>query len=226
MSSLVPTVYVVDDEPAVRKSLARLLRSAGLPVETFASAGEFIARHQADVPGCLVLDVTMPGISGLELQQWLARSNAPLPIIFITGHGDVPTSVRAMKAGALDFLMKPLDEQELLVAIRAALRHDKAQRAAQADITAARQRLARLTARERQVLEHVISGRLNKQIAAELGTVEQTVKVHRARVMEKMGVDSVAALVRLSQRAGIEPVAPQRSKDANQQARGQTVLAL
>ncbi len=203
MFELPPTVYVVDDDPAVLKSLARLLRAAGFRPETFGSAQEFIAQHQADTPGCLVLDVTMPGFTGLELQQWLARAQDPLPIIFITGYGDVPTSVRAMKAGAVDFLTKPVDEQALLTAIENALRQGQEIRAALAELASIRERLARLTPREREVLEHVVSGQLNKQIAADLGTVEKTIKVHRARVMQKMGVDSLADLVRLAQQAGI-----------------------
>ena len=208
MTDCAATVYIVDDDPAVLRSLARLTRSAGLPAETFASAREFIARCQPDAPGCLVLDVSMPGISGLELQEWVSRASNPLPIIFITGHGDVPTSVRAMKAGAVDFLTKPVDDQELLTAVSAALRRDQEARAARAELASVRERLARLTPREREVLEHVVSGRLNKQIAADLGTVEQTIKVHRARVMRKMGVESLADLVRLAGRAGIRPPAP------------------
>jgi FixJ family two-component response regulator len=203
MTELPPTVYVVDDEPAVLKAVARLLRSAGFRPETFGSAQQFIAQHQADTPGCLVLDVTMPGFTGLELQQWLAHTHDPLPIIFITAHGDVPTTVRAMKAGAADFLTKPVDEQALLSAVEYALRRDHELRAARARLASIRQRLDRLTPRERQVLEHVVSGQLNKQIAADLGTVEKTIKVHRARVMRKMGVVSLAQLVRLAQQVGI-----------------------
>jgi FixJ family two-component response regulator len=203
MTELPPTVYVVDDDPAVLKSLERLLRAAGFRPETFGAAQEFITQHQAEMPGCLVLDVTMPGFTGLELQQWLARAQDPLPIIFITGYGDVPTSVRAMKAGAVDFLTKPVDEQALLKAIEDALRRGREDRAARAELARIRERLARLTPREREVLEHVVSGQLNKQIAADLGTVEKTIKVHRARVMQKMGVDSLAQLVRLAQEAGI-----------------------
>jgi FixJ family two-component response regulator len=198
-----PTVYVVDDDPAVLKSLDRLLRAASFQPETFGSAQEFIAQHQADAPGCLVLDVNMPGFTGLDLQQWLARAQDPLPIIFITGYGDVPTSVQAMKAGAVDFLTKPVDEQTLLRAIEDALRRGQEIRAARAELAGIRERLACLTPREREVLEHVVSGQLNKQIAADLGTVEKTIKVHRARVMQKMGVDSLAGLVRLAQQAGI-----------------------
>jgi FixJ family two-component response regulator len=203
MPELPPTVYVVDDEPAVLKSLDRLLRSAGFRPKTFGSARDFIAQHQADAPGCLVLDVTMPGFTGLELQQWLALARDPLPVIFITGYGDVPTSVRAMKAGAVDFLTKPVDEQALLRAIKDALRRGQELRAARAELANIRERLARLTPRELEVLEHVVSGQLNKQIAADLGTVEKTIKVHRGRVMQKMGVDSLAQLVRLAQQVGI-----------------------
>jgi FixJ family two-component response regulator len=203
MTEFPPTVYVVDDEPAVLKALARLLRSAGFRPETFSSARDFILQHQANAPGCLVLDVTMPGFTGLELQQWLAHAHDPLPIIFVTGHGDVPTSVRAMKAGAVDFLTKPVDEQALLTAIENALRRDQEVRAARAGLASIRERLARLTPREREVLEHVVSGQLNKQIAADLGTVEKTIKVHRGRVMRKMEVESLAELVRLTEQAGV-----------------------
>jgi FixJ family two-component response regulator len=203
MIELPPTVYVVDDEPAVLKSLARLLRAAGFRAETFSSARDFILRHKADAPSCLILDVTMPGFTGLELQQWLARAYNPLPIIFITGYGDVPTSVRAMKAGAVDFLTKPVDEQALLKAIGDALRRDQEARAARAGLASIRERLARLTPREREVLEHVVSGQLNKQIAGDLGTVEKTIKVHRGRVMRKMEVESLAELVRLAEQAGV-----------------------
>jgi FixJ family two-component response regulator len=203
MTELPPIVYVVDDEPAVLKSLARLLRASGFRSEAFSSAREFIQNHQADAAGCLVLDVMMPSFSGLELQQWLATAHNPLPIIFITGRGDVPTSVRAMKAGAVDFLTKPVDEQALLRAIEDALRKDREIRAARAELVTIRSRLARLTPREREVLEHVVSGKLNKQIAAELGTVEKTIKVHRARVMRKMEAKSLAELVRAAEAASI-----------------------
>jgi FixJ family two-component response regulator len=203
-----PTIYLVDDEPSVLKSLARLLCSAHFHVESFASAGEFLARHQSDAPGCLVLDVSMPGLSGLELQQWLSQADNPLPIIFITGHGDIPTSVQAMKAGAVDFLTKPVDESKLLKAIREALCQGEEDRATRTELAATRQRLDDLTPREREVLEHVVSGKLNKEIAADLGTAEHTIKVHRARVMQKMGVGSLAELVRQAERAGIGCAAP------------------
>ena len=196
-------LYLVDDEPAVRKALSRLLRSAGYEVTAFGSAKEFMQQHVAAAPGCLVLDVTMPEITGIELQEWLARTRSPLPIIFITGNGDIPTSVRAMKAGAVDFLTKPVKEADLLRAIEIALRRERETRQTRAEVNAIQERLATLTPREREVLEHVVSGQLNKQIAGDLGTVEKTIKVHRARVMEKMGVESLAELARLAERMGI-----------------------
>ena len=197
-----PTVFVVDDDAAVLKSLSRLLRSAGLAVATFSSPRQFLDRHDPDTPGCLVLDVAMPGLNGLELQQALIASGHELPIIFLTGHGDIPMTVQAMKRGAVDFLTKPVNDENLLKAIRVAIEKDRLQRQARANVTEIQQRLATLTPREREVLQHVISGQLNKQIAADLGTVEKTVKVHRARVMQKMKVQSVAELVRLAERAG------------------------
>jgi FixJ family two-component response regulator len=197
-------VFVVDDDPAIRKALTRLLRAAGFDVCDFASPQAFLEAHDPATPGCLVLDVAMPGLNGLELQQALAASGCARSIIFITGHGDIPMSVRAMKAGAVDFLTKPIDDELLLAAIETALARDSLARRARADIDSISQRLATLTDREREVLEHVVAGRLNKQIAAELGTVEKTIKVHRGRVMSKMGVHSVADLVRDAQRAGIE----------------------
>lgn len=196
-------VYLVDDEPSVRKALSRLLRSAGYEVTAFASAKEFMQRHLADAPGCLVLDVAMPEMSGLDLQQWLAGVRSPLPIIFITGNGDIPTSVRAMKGGAVDFLTKPVNDANLLQAIGIALQRERETRQVRTELDAIHQRLALLTPREREVLEHVVSGQLNKQIAGDLGTVEKTIKVHRARVMEKMGVQSLAELARLAERVGI-----------------------
>ena len=201
-------LYLVDDEPAVRKALSRLLRSAGYAVTAFGSAKEFMQQHLADAPGCLVLDVTMPEITGIELQEWLARTRSPLPIIFITGNGDIPTSVRAMKAGAVDFLTKPVKEADLLRAIEIALRRGRETRQIRAEMIAIQERLTTLTPREREVLEHVVSGQLNKQIAGDLGTVEKTIKVHRARVMEKMGVQSLAELARLAERMGIGRVPP------------------
>ena len=197
------TVFVVDDEPSVRRSLARLLKTAGYEVEVFASAREFLEHTPSDGVGCLVLDVRMPDLNGLELQQALAKSDRSMPIVFITGHGDIPTSVRAMRAGATDFLPKPFEADELLRAIERALataREEQEKRSASAD---AERLLATLTPRENEVLRHVITGRLNKQIAAELGTSEKTIKVHRGRVMRKMRVQSVAELVRLCEKLGI-----------------------
>jgi FixJ family two-component response regulator len=200
-----PTVFVVDDDTAVLKSLSRLLRSAGLAVATFSSPRDFLDRHDPNTPGCLVLDVSMPGLNGLELQQALVARGHELAIIFLTGHGDIPTSVKAMKQGAVDFLTKPVDDEDLLKAIRDAIEKDCVRRQARAEVAEIQQRLDTLTPREREVLHHVISGHLNKQTAAELGTVEQTIKLHRARVMVKMKVQSVAELVHLAERAGFGP---------------------
>jgi FixJ family two-component response regulator len=198
------TVFVVDDDVSVRKALARLLASAGYAVETFASARDFLDRsHHQDTPGCVVLDVSMPGLSGLDLQQELMAFTPPPPIIFITGHGDIPTSVQAMKHGAADFLTKPVHDECLLAAVRAAIEKDCAARQAHAEFAGIKQRLATLTPREREVMALVVRGRLNKQVAAELGTVEKTIKVHRARVIEKMGVESLAELVRAAEKLGM-----------------------
>lgn len=207
MSDPLALIYLVDDDQAVLKALSRLLRSAGYEVLAFSSAREFMA-HAPETPGCLVLDVSMPEIDGLELQGWLNRRRIPLPIIFLSGHADVPTSVRAMKEGAVDFLTKPVDDFELIRAIQEASRWEREARAARAYAQAVQTRLATLTPREREVLEHVVSGKLNKQIAGDLGTTEKTIKVHRARVMQKMQVESLAELVRIAERAGIGPVIP------------------
>jgi FixJ family two-component response regulator len=198
-----PTVFIVDDEAPVRKALSRLLRAAGFAVAAFASPGEFLAQHDLHKPGCLVLDLMMPGVNGMELQRALARKGSVLPIIFLTGHGDVPQSVQAMKSGALDFLTKPVNDENLLASIRAAIKRDSVARREQAELFEIRARLASLTPREQEVLDHVVTGKLNKQIADDLGVVEKTIKVHRARVMEKMKVQSVAELVRLVERSGI-----------------------
>ena len=205
VNSGVPTIFVVDDDPAVLKSLGRLLRSAGLHVETCNSPQDFLARHNPAMPGCLVLDVAMPGLNGLEVQQALAAIGDERPIVFLTGHGDIPTSVEAMKRGAVDFLTKPVNAEDLLKAIHSAIVKDSVRRLERDEVEEFKQRLATLTPREREVLPYVISGRLNKQIAGELGTAEKTIKVHRARVMEKMKVQSVAELVRLAERLGIRP---------------------
>jgi FixJ family two-component response regulator len=203
MSSLAPIVFLVDDEPAVLKGLSRLMRSAGLAVETFLSSQDFLKQYLPHTPGCLVLDVAMPGLNGLELQKTLAAKGSAMPIIFLTGHGDIPMSVQAMKRGAVDFLTKPVNDTDLLEAVRAAIEKDRVTRRARAEIAEIQQRLATLTPREHEVLEHVLSGQLNKQTAADLGIGEKTIKVHRARMMEKMKVHSVADLVRLAEKAGI-----------------------
>ena len=196
------TVFIVDDDAAVLKSLTRLLRSARLNVLAFGSPSEFLAQHDPHAPGCLVLDLAMPGLNGLELQAALTAKGSIIPIIFLTGHGDIHASVQAMKRGALDFLTKPVNDDDLLKAVQAALEQDHRARQARAELDDILARLASLTPREREVLNHVVSGHLNKQTAADLGTVEKTIKVHRARVMEKMKVDSLADLVRLVERAG------------------------
>ena len=203
MSNSAPTIFVVDDDASLLRAISRLLRSAGLNVETFSSPQEFLEVCDPCAAGCLVLDVAMPGVNGLELQQLLATKGAELPIIFLSGHGDIPMSVQAMKRGAVDFLTKPANDTDLLAAIRAAIEKDRANRQVRAELAGIQQRLATLTPREREVLPHIISGKLNKQVAADLGIVEKTVKVHRARIMEKMKVRSLAELVRLAERAGI-----------------------
>ncbi len=198
-----PTVFVVDDYAPVRSSISRLLRAAGFAVAAFASAEQFLAQYDPHMPGCLILDLAMPTTDGLELQRLLAKTGSVLPIIFLTGEGDIPKSVRAMKQGASDFLTKPVNDEDLLAAVRVAIEKDRALRREQAELSEVRTRLATLTPREREVLEYVVTGKLNKQIADDLGTVEQTVKVHRARVMQKMRVQSVAEMVRLTERCGI-----------------------
>jgi FixJ family two-component response regulator len=203
-----PHVYVVDDDIFVREALARLLRSADYEVSTFESAEAFLAERVPGAPGCLLLDVGLPGVDGLALQQALAADAAALPVIFLTGRGDVPTCARAMKSGALDFLTKPVQDEVLFAAVNKALERDSEQRDALAYRAQTESRLATLTPREREVLMHVMAGRLNKQIAADLGTAEKTIKVHRARGMEKMQVRSVAELVRVVERSrpqGFEP---------------------
>ncbi len=196
-------VFVVDDDAGVRQMISRMVRSVGLEVETYSSVQEFLDGYDRRRTGCLVLDVRMPGLSGLELQERLAALEAPLPIIFITGHGDIAMGVRAMKRGAVDFLEKPFQDQVLLDAIHAALARATEWRRVAAARDDARQRLVTLTPREREVLALVVAGKLNKQIAAELGTAEQTIKMHRSRLMHKAGVDSLPALVRLAQLAGV-----------------------
>ncbi len=213
-SPVAPIVFVVDDDAGVRRALARLIGSAGYCVQACASAGEFLScAHSSERAACLVLDMRLPDFSGLELQRRLNSAGAALPIIFITGHGDIPMTVAAMKAGAMDFLEKPVSDQDLLRAIASALACSQEALAEHAETEAIRLRLTRLTPRELEVLALVVKGRLNKQIACELGTVEKTIKVHRARVMEKMGAHSLAELVRLSDKAALLPLIASKAKD-------------
>lgn len=201
-------VFVVDDDASVREALRSLLRSVGLAVELFSSAQEFLQRKRPDLPSCLVLDVRLPGVGGLDFQRKLAEAKIPIPIIFITGVGDIPMSVRAMKAGAVEFLTKPFRDQDLLDAIQVALERDRARRQEEAEIATLRERFELLTPREREVLSRVISGLLNKQIAAEIGTSETTVKVHRGQFMRKMGALSLPELVRMAERMEIPLESP------------------
>jgi FixJ family two-component response regulator len=189
-------VFVVDDNPGVRRSLSRLLRSAGFEPLAFGSGEEFLSQLPADAPGCLILDISMPGLDGLSLQREISSRGNGLAIVFLTGHGDIPQSVRAMKSGAVDFLTKPVDDEVLLAAVRQGLEAERAGRQARREVAEIESHLAKLTEREREVLDGVVAGRLNKQIAGDLGITEKTVKVHRARVMAKMAASSLAELVR------------------------------
>jgi len=207
MSEIDFTVFVVDDDPAVLRGLARLLAAAGYRTQTFGSPEEFLTRHDPAEPGCAVFDVAMPDVDGLALQQQVFASGVERPIIFVTGKGDIPTSVRAMKAGAVDFLTKPVSGDALLAAVEHARQIDAQARQARSETASIEARLATLTPREREVFRHVVAGRLNKQIAGDLGTVEKTIKVHRGRMMSKLGVRTVQDLVRLAERAGIRPQA-------------------
>jgi FixJ family two-component response regulator len=203
MNERAPIVFVVDDDPSVRRSIKRLIGSVGLQVELFGSAQEFLLSKRPDAPSCLVLDIRLPGISGLDFQHELAEANIHIPIIFITAHGDIPMTVRAMKAGAVEFLTKPFREQDLLDAIHLALERDRVRRQGGAEIAVLRERFESLTPRERKVLPWVVSGLLSKQIADAIGTSEASVKVHRSQLMRKMAADSVADLVRMAEKMGI-----------------------
>jgi FixJ family two-component response regulator len=200
-----PTIFVIDDDASVRKSLSRLLRSADYRAETFASAEEFLGRDHYNGTGCLLVDVQMPGLSGMGLQEELNKADYHMPIIFISGHGNIPMSVEAMKKGAVDFLTKPFHDKELLQVIEKAIEKDTYARAEYEEILDIRRRIERLTLRENEILGYIITGMLNKQIAFELGIAEKTVKVHRGRILEKLCVNSVAELVRLAEKAGIKP---------------------
>jgi FixJ family two-component response regulator len=200
------TVFIVDDEPHVLRALSRLVTAVGYQSRTFSSAHEFLADHDPFVPGCAVLDVAMPDVDGLRLQTMLSAGRIDRPIIFITGRGDITTSVRAMKAGAIDFLTKPVHDEDLIAAIERAREVETKALQARSEIASILTRLATLTPRERQVLPHVVAGWLNKQTAGKLGTSEKTIKVHRARMMRKLRIRTVQDLVRLAERAGIEPI--------------------
>jgi len=203
MTETEPIVFIVDDDDSVRKSLARLITSVGLKVEAFSSANAFLKRDAYDGPACLVLDIRMPGLSGLDLQTELAKAERSLSIVFITGHGNITMSVQAIKAGAVDFLEKPFEEQDLLDAVHLAIQKDRAAKQKLADLSKIQERVELLTPREREVFAFVVTGMLNKQIAFEMGISEKTIKVHRARVMQKMQAESLADLVRLAEKLGI-----------------------
>jgi|ERR1700676_3225458 FixJ family two-component response regulator len=209
MSEPHPIVFVIDDDSSVREALKSLIRSVGLQVELFGSTQEFRRRRPSDNPNCLVLDIRLPGKSGLDFQRELAAENIHTPIIFITGHGDIPMSVQAMKGGAIEFLTKPFRDQDLIDAINLGLERDRARRQTGREIALLRERLESLTPREREVLPLIISGRLNKQVAAEVGISEATAKVHRSQLMRKLGADSLADLVRMAEKMGI-PLATYR----------------
>jgi RNA polymerase sigma factor (sigma-70 family) len=207
MTQPASVVFVVDDDPSVRRAIKLLLESIGLEVELFGSAQEFLPSGSTKGPSCLILDVRLPGVSGLDFQRQLAEANINIPIIFISAHGDVPMTVRAMKAGAVEFLTKPFRDQDLLDAVQSALERDRARRQREAGIATLRERFESLSAREREVVAMVVSGMLNKQIAAKIGITENTVKVHRSRAMEKMQAKSLADLVKMVERLGILPQA-------------------
>ena len=201
-----PIVFIVDDDESIRNALSRLIKSVGLKAETFSSANDFLKHDPYDGPACLVLDIRMPGLSGLDLQAELAKAKRTLSIVFITGHGNIPMSVQAIKAGAVDFLEKPFDEQALLDAVHLGIQKDRAAKEKQAELREIQKRVKSLTPREREVFALVVTGMLNKQIAFEMGISEKTIKVHRARVMQKMQAESLADLVRMAAKAGVKPV--------------------
>jgi len=203
-----PTVFIIDDDPSARKGITRLVRAAGMNAESFASAGDFLTSGRSDGPGCIVLDVRMPEMTGPELQEEMSRKEYCMPIIFLSAHGDVPTTAKAMKKGAVDFLTKPVDKDDLLEAIRISLAKDAEKCAQRAESNFMSEHIKRLTPREYEIMTYVITGLLNKQIAFELNISEETVKIHRGRVMQKLEIVSVAELVRLCGKAGIAPAKP------------------
>ena len=203
-----PTVFIIDDDPSARRGLTRLVRAAGMNAESFASAEDFLASGKYAGPGCIVLDVRMPDMTGPELQEELGEAEYCMPIILLSAHGDVPTTARTMKKGAVDFLTKPVDRDDLLEAIRVSLARDAENRAQRAESSSIREHIKTLTPREHEIMTYVITGMLNKQIAFELDISEETVKIHRGRVMQKLGIVSVAELVRLCEKAGIAPTKP------------------
>ncbi len=205
MTETEPIVFIVDDDDSVRKSLTRLITSVGLKVKTFSSANDFLKCDPYDGPACLVLDIRMPGLSGLDLQAELTKAQRTVSIVFISGHGNIPMSVQALKAGAVDFLEKPFDEQALLDAVHLAILKNKSLRQAQTELNQIQKRIESLTPREREVFSLVVTGMLNKQIAFEMGISEKTIKVHRARVMQKMQAESLAALARMAEKADVYP---------------------
>jgi RNA polymerase sigma factor (sigma-70 family) len=207
MTEPASVVFVVDDDPSIRRAIKRLVESVGLQVELFGAAQEFLQSQRPDVPSCLVLDIRLPGISGLDFQRELAEAKNNIPIIFISAHGDVAMAVRAMKAGAVEFLTKPFRDQDLLDAVQVALDRDRARREREGEIASLRERFESLSPREHEVVAMVVSGMLNKQTAAELGTTENTVKVHRSRAMEKMQAQSLAELVKMVERLKLPPQA-------------------
>jgi RNA polymerase sigma factor (sigma-70 family) len=207
MTEPASVVFVVDDDPSIRRAIKRLVESVGLQVELFGAAQEFLQSQPRDIPSCLVLDIRLPGISGLDFQRELAEAKNNIPIIFISAHGDVPMAVRAMKAGAVEFLTKPFRDQDLLDAVQVALDRDRARREREGEIATLRERFESLSPREHEVVAMVVSGMLNKQTAAELGTTENTVKVHRSRAMEKMQAQSLAELVKMVERLKLPPQA-------------------
>jgi FixJ family two-component response regulator len=210
MTEPATAVFVVDDDPSVRRAIKRLVESVGLQVELFGSAKEFLQAKRPDAPNCLVLDIRLPGISGLDFQRELADADIHIPIIFITAHGDIPMTVRAMKAGAVEFLTKPFRDQDLLDAIQQALQRDHATRVLAAELAGLRERYELLTSREKEVLPLVVSGLLNKQIAVEIGASEATVKVHRSQLMRKIGAESLADLVRMAEKMRVSSVSEKK----------------